>query len=39
MPGLAHIGEDERGPCPREVLYSLEGRTEMNQIIVQMNVR
>ena len=39
MPGLAHVGEDGRGPCSREVSYSLEGRTEINQIIIQMNVR
>ena len=39
MLGVPHIGEDEPGPCLYGVLNSLERRTEINQIIIQTNVR
>lgn len=37
--GVPHIGEEEPGPCLCGVLNSLERGTEINQIIIQMNVR
>ena len=39
MLGVPHIGEDEPGPCLYGVLNNLERRTEINQIIIQTNVR